>query len=93
VYDLLDSIVSLTLSRDPGRIAEELGPRTRVVAIDKNQRLPELLNEVHRLIEHRGVRFLLTGSSARKLKRGQANLLAGRAWTKLLHPLQGARSH
>ena len=87
VYDLLDSSVFLTLSRDPGRIAEELDPRTRVVAIDEIQRLPELLNEVHRLIEHRGVRFLLTGSSARKLRTGGVNLLGGRARTKLLHPL------
>ena len=49
--------------------------------------LPELLNEVHRLIESRGTRFLLTGSSARKLRRGGVNLLGGRARTMLLHPL------
>ncbi|MFH1300378.1 MAG: DUF4143 domain-containing protein, partial [Planctomycetota bacterium] len=48
---------------------------------------PELLNEVHRLIETRGIRFLLTGSSARKLRRGGINLLGGRARTKYLHPL------
>ena len=46
-----------------------------------------LLNEVHRLIEESGVRFLLTGSSARKLRRGGVNLLGGRARTKYLHPL------
>jgi predicted AAA+ superfamily ATPase len=55
--------------------------------VDEIQRLPELLNEVHRLIEERGVRFLLTGSSARKLRRGGANLLGGRARTRYLHPL------
>jgi len=55
--------------------------------IDEIQRLPELLNEVHRLIEERGVRFLLTGSSARKLRRGGINLLGGRARTRYLHPL------
>ena len=55
--------------------------------IDEIQRLPELLNEVHRLIETRGLRFLLTGSSARKLRRGGVNLLGGRARTKYLHPL------
>ena len=49
--------------------------------------LPELLNEVHRLIEERGVLFLLTGSSARKLRRGGVNLLGGRARTQYLHPL------
>lgn len=87
VYDLLDSAVFLALSRNPGRIAEELGPRDSVVVIDEIQRLPILLNEVHRLIETRGVRFLLTGSSARKLRRGGVNLLGGRARTKYLHPL------
>jgi len=87
LYDLLDSATYLTLSRDPGRIAEELTPRDQVVVIDEIQRLPDLLNEVHRLIEARGVRFLLTGSSARKLRRGGVNLLGGRARTKFLHPL------
>jgi len=57
------------------------------VVIDEIQRLPILLNEVHRLIETRGIRFLLTGSSARKLRRGGVNLLGGRARTKNLHPL------
>lgn len=87
VYDLLDSEVFLSLSRNPGRIAEELQPQDRIVVIDEIQRLPELLNEVHRLIETRGIRFLLTGSSARKLRRGGINLLGGRARTKYLHPL------
>ena len=87
VYDLLDSSVFLALSQNLGRIAQELTPLDRVVVIDEIQRLPELLNEVHRLIEERGVRFLLTGSSARKLRRGGINLLGGRARTKHLHPL------
>lgn len=87
VYDLLDSSVYLTLSRNPGRIAEELGPHDRLVVIDEIQRIPELLNEVHRVIEARGTRFLLTGSSARKLRRGGVNLLGGRARTRYLHPL------
>lgn len=87
VYDLLDSAVYLALSREPGRLAEELPPGTRVVAIDEIQRLPDLLNEVHRLIETRRIRFLLTGSSARKLRRGGVNLLGGRARTIHLHPL------
>lgn len=51
------------------------------------QKIPELLDEVHGLIEETRARFLLTGSSARKLKRGGANLLAGRAATRRLHPL------
>jgi predicted AAA+ superfamily ATPase len=87
IYDLLDSAVFLALSRNPGRIAEELAPTDRLVVIDEVQRLPELLNEVQRLIEDRGTRFLLTGSSARKLRRGGTNLLGGRARTKYLHPL------
>jgi uncharacterized protein len=87
VYDLLDTAVFLSLSQNPGRLAEELGPRDRVVVIDEIQRLPELLNEVHRLIETRRTRFLLTGSSARKLRRGGVNLLGGRARTMRLHPL------
>jgi len=87
VYDLLDSAVYLSLSRNPARISEELSPQDRLVAIDEIQRLPELLNEVHRLIERHNIRFLLTGSSARKLRRGGVNLLGGRARTKYLHPL------
>jgi len=87
VYDLLDAEIYLTLSRNPGRISEEIQPNDRIVVIDEIQRLPELLNEVHRLIEARGIRFLLTGSSARKLRRGGINLLGGRARTKYLHPL------
>lgn len=86
-YDLLDSATFLALSQHSGQLAEELGPRERLVVIDEIQRLPGLLNEVHRLIETRGTRFLLTGSSARKLRRGGVNLLGGRARVKHLHPL------
>ncbi len=87
LYDLLDSALYLTLSRNPGRIAQELTADDRIVVIDEIQRLPELLNEVQRLIEQRRLHFLLTGSSARKLRRGGVNLLGGRARTKSLHPL------
>ena len=79
VYDLLDAEIFLALSQNPGRISEELQPQDRFVVIDEIQRLPELLNEVHRLIETRRIRFLLTGSNARKLRRGGINLLGGRA--------------
>lgn len=87
LYDLLDTSVYLTLSQHPDRIAQELRADDRVVVIDEIQRLPDLLNEVHRLIEGRGIRFLLTGSSARKLRRGGVNLLGGRARIHYLHPL------
>ncbi len=87
LYDLLDTAVFLALSQNPGRIEQELGPEDSVVVIDEVQRLPLLLNEVHRLIEKRRMRFLLTGSSARSLRRGGVNLLGGRARTRFLHPL------
>lgn len=87
IYDLLDTSVFLAMSQNPGRLAQELVAKDRIVVIDEIQRLPVLLNEVHRLIEERGIHFLLTGSSARKLRRGGVNLLGGRARTKYLHPL------
>ncbi len=87
LYDLLDTSIYLALSRNPGLLEEQLSPENKVVVIDEVQRLPELLNEVHRLIEKRRIRFLLTGSSARKLRRGGVNLLGGRARTRYLHPL------
>jgi predicted AAA+ superfamily ATPase len=86
-YDLLDSSNYLAFSRNPGRLAEEIGSRVKRVVIDEIQRIPSLLNEVQRLIEARNVNFLLTGSSARKLRRGGINLLGGRARVKYLHPL------
>jgi uncharacterized protein len=87
VYDLLDSSVYLTLSQNPGRIEQELAEQDKIIVIDEIQRLPLLLNEVHRLIESKGIRFLLTGSSARKLRQGGVNLLGGRARIQNLHPL------
>jgi predicted AAA+ superfamily ATPase len=86
IYDLLDTSIYLALSQNPGRIGQELTSEDRIVVIDEIQRLPVLLNEVHRLVEAHGIRFLLTGSSARKLRRGGVNLLGGRARTKYLHP-------
>jgi len=90
VYNLLDSAVYLALRQNPGRLAEELTAGPGVVVIDEIQRAPDLLNEVHRLIEERRIRFLLTGSSARTLRRGGVNLLGGRARTRYLHPLTWA---
>ena len=86
VYSLLEAEVFLALSQRPARLSEEIPKHEQTVVIDEIQRLPGLLNEVHRLIEERGVRFLLTGSSARKLRRGGVNLLGGRARVKNLHP-------
>ncbi|MFH1867851.1 MAG: AAA family ATPase [Candidatus Omnitrophota bacterium] len=86
VYDLLDSDIYLTLSRDPKRLEEEIRPNEKIIIIDEIQKLPFLLDEVHRIIEKRGIHFLLTGSSARKLRRGGVNLLGGRARSNHLHP-------
>ncbi|NLD39293.1 MAG: ATP-binding protein [Desulfatiglans sp.] len=88
VIDLLDSRLFLRLSGAPHEIEEIINAGgSNLVVIDEIQRIPELLNEVHRLIENRKIRFLLTGSSARKLRRGNANLLAGRVWEARLFPL------
>jgi uncharacterized protein len=91
VIDLLRSDVYLRLSAEPALLESFIGSRagtsTELVVIDEVQKIPALLDEVHRLIEERGMRFVLTGSSARKLKRGHANLLGGRAWTAHLYPL------
>jgi len=86
VYDLLESSTFLALNGEPERIRQELTESDRFVVIDEIQRLPELLNEVHLMIEEMGVSFLLTGSSARKLRRGGVNLLGGRARTIRFHP-------
>ncbi len=85
-YDLLDSRTYLKLNRSPERLEQELRPEDRIVVLDEIQKVPHLLDEVHRLIESRGIHFLLTGSSARKLRRGGVNLLGGRARTRTLHP-------
>ena len=89
VIDLLQSEQYLRLTENPSLIEEIVAKETgrRPIVIDEVQRIPMLLNEVHRLIETRRLTFLLTGSSARKLKRKDVNLLAGRAWRAELFPL------
>jgi predicted AAA+ superfamily ATPase len=92
IYDLLSTSEALRLSRDPSALYRELesGPADRWVVIDEVQKVPALLDEVHRLIESRGRRFLLSGSSARKLRRGGTNLLAGRALMSQMFPFVSA---
>jgi predicted AAA+ superfamily ATPase len=89
--DLLQQDAFLRYSKEPERFRLEVETKartgTRVVFVDEIQRVPALLQEIHGLIEARRVRFLLTGSSARKLRRGGANLMAGRAATRRLYPL------
>jgi predicted AAA+ superfamily ATPase len=93
VVNLLGADVMLRYQREPSRLREEVltQPRNRWIVIDEVQRVPAILDEVHYLMEEEGYkRFALTGSSARKLKRGGANLLAGRAIVKNLFPLTTA---
>lgn len=86
-YNLLDSETFLKLSFAPQRIREEITPSDRFIIIDEIQKLPNLLDEVHLIIEKYPIHFLLTGSSARKLKRSGINLLGGRARMQYFHPL------
>ncbi|MBQ6956357.1 MAG: ATP-binding protein [Bacteroidales bacterium] len=91
-YDLLRAKDYNRLLRRPELLGEELdalGPEDTVV-IDEVQKIPQLLDEVHSLIQRRGIRFILSGSSPRKLKRYGANLLGGRAVRKVLYPLVSA---
>jgi len=87
-FDLLDHQTYTQLLAAPERLGDRIpqGHKGWVV-VDEVQRVPEVLDEVHRLIESRRLRFVLTGSSARKLRRRGVNLLAGRALTRHLHPL------
>ncbi|MBI3554937.1 MAG: ATP-binding protein [Deltaproteobacteria bacterium] len=86
VYNLLQSDIFQAVSARPSLIREALKPTDRLVVIDEIQKQPALMDEVHDLIESRGIRFLLTGSSARKLRRSHTSLMAGRAKTLQLHP-------
>jgi predicted AAA+ superfamily ATPase len=92
VVDLLDASEEREFSLNPERLRERIpiqGAGTPRIIIDEIQKCPKLLDEVHRLIETKGhsCQFILTGSSARKLKLGGANLLAGRAAVRNLFPL------
>ena len=87
VIDLLHAKTFAALVRNPSALADMIIDPKRLVVIDEIQKLPNLLDEVQRLITKARVRFLLTGSSARKLKHGGANLLAGRAREARLFPL------
>ncbi len=85
-YNLLQTDVYLKLSRAPQRLRQEITDDDKIVIIDEIQKLPILLDEVHNLIEEKGIHFLLTGSSARKLRNKGINLLGGRARTRRLRP-------
>lgn len=86
--NLLNQQLFFELNRDPHRLYAQLSHLEpgAWVCIDEVQKVPELLDEVHSLIEDKGLCFVLSGSSARKLKRGGANLLGGRALTLKMEP-------
>ena len=90
--DLLDETLFVDLLANPALFRELISERQKDqwVVVDEVQRVPGLLNEVHRHIELRGVRFALLGSSARKLKTAGTNLLAGRALYLEMFPLTAA---
>lgn len=85
VIDLLQTDVFAEYAARPALLRERWPGRLTI--IDEVQKVPALLDEVHWLIENRGASFVLTGSSARKLRRVHANLLAGRAWRYEMGPL------
>jgi predicted AAA+ superfamily ATPase len=86
--NLLKPDIENRFARDPGELyalVEKLAPTKHHVIIDEVQKVPKMLDVVHDLIENTSIKFILTGSSARKLKHGGANLLAGRAFVYNLH--------
>ena len=91
-FDFLKTDVVLDFTKRPALLREQLlakEPETlrAPIILDEVQKVPAILDEVHGLIENHGLRFILCGSSARKLKRGKANLLGGRAWRYEMFPL------
>jgi len=92
VYDFLKTDLMLDFNRRPALLREQLLAQSAArlaspIILDEVQHVPLLLDEVHWLIENKGLRFILCGSSVRKLKRGRANLLGGRAWCYEMFPL------
>lgn len=88
--DLLSNATALRYLKDPNVLALEVKalPKDKWIIVDEVQKVPQLLDEIHSLMENDGYkRFVLSGSSARKLKRGAANMLAGRARLKHMYAL------
>ena len=91
-FDFLKTDLFLDCLKTPSLLRERILAKTEVllaypIILDEVQKVPQILDEVHWLIENRGLSFILCGSSARKLKRGHANLLGGRAWRYQMAPL------
>ncbi len=92
IYDFLKTDLVLEFSKRPSLLREQIlakdeGILRLPIILDEVQKVPQILDEVHWLIENKGLSFILCGSSARKLKRGKANLLGGRAWRYEMFPL------
>jgi predicted AAA+ superfamily ATPase len=87
VINLLKTDVFADYISRPSLLRERYADNKNLIVIDEIQKVPDLLDEVHYLIEEKQCAFLLTGSSPRKLRRGHANLLGGRAWRYTMTPL------
>ncbi|MFH0800506.1 MAG: ATP-binding protein [Pseudomonadota bacterium] len=87
IIDFLKTDIFAEYSSRPSLLRERYGKHKGLIVIDEVQKIPCILDEVHWLIENSDANFLLTGSSARKLKHGHANLLGGRAWRRIMTPL------
>lgn len=95
VYDFLKTDLALEFSKRPSLLREQVLAKDAAILkhpiiLDEVQKVPQILDEVHWLIENKGLNFILCGSSARKLKRGKVNLLGGRAWRYEMFPLVSA---
>ena len=95
IYDFLKTDITLEFTKRPSLLREQILVKDATVLkhpiiLDEVQKVPQILDEVHWLIENKRLRFILCGSSARKLKRGKANLLGGRAWRYEMFPLVSA---
>lgn len=87
IIDLLKTDTLAEYISRPALLRERYQNHKGLIVIDEVQKIPPILDEVHWLIENKGLSFLLTGSSARKVRRGHANLLGGRAWRRTMTPL------
>ena len=85
--DFLKTDVFADYISRPALLRERYADTDKCIIIDEVQMVPDILNEVHWLIENKHISFILSGSSARKLRRHHANLLGGRAWRYTMHPL------
>ncbi|NQT67078.1 MAG: ATP-binding protein [Actinobacteria bacterium] len=92
IFDFLKTDFFIEVSKNPALLRERILAKDKnaikhPIILDEVQKVPQVLDEVHWLIENKGLRFILCGSSARKLRRGHVNLLGGRAWRYEMFPL------